>query len=316
MTVFNSKSESSAVQPGRALHIWRHRSLSCVAALLLPLVWFGGCARWSSETPLNPEPNLPVAKRSLDAVVVETVFVRFSAAKLDELTAIWDSADETILDIATRRRLDANGLRAGMLIGDLPSFVREQLKETSAEQTTNALEHAGLAADVENRMRQMQCRAGRRKELFVRRDLSEPLTILYAREDQVAGETFHQPSLAFDLRATPIEGMQARITLTPEVQHGDMQQSFVSTEFGLRPELRRPRKTWEDLNVQVDLQPGKVLLMAATHPTKSVGGAFFTTETADQAVDHVLMLLRVADTQIDELFAPSTTSVAQTMMER
>jgi hypothetical protein len=284
---------------------------SWVAMLVFPLLWFSGCARWSSETTLDSEPGLPVAKRNLDSVVVETVFVRFSAAKLDELREIWDSADETVLDIETRRRLDANGLRAGVLIGDLPRFVREQLKATSEEQTTNALEHAGLAADVENRMRQMQCRAGRRKELFVRRDLSEPLTILHARDARVAGETFYQPSLAFDLRATPIQGMQARITLTPEVQHGDMQQSFVSTEFGLRPDLRRPRKTWDDLTVEVDLQPGKILMMAATYPTKAVGEAFFTTQTADQAVDHVLLLLRVADTQIDELFAPSADNAAR-----
>ncbi|MEM8735718.1 MAG: hypothetical protein AAGG44_15905 [Planctomycetota bacterium] len=293
------------------LRLTRLQFACCVSASLLI-----GCARWSNETPVDAPRVLPPLKRNLDTVVVETVFVRFAESKLSELDLIWDKADATVLDIELRRKLDANGLRVGVLIGDLPELLMQQMKATSEAQATDAMEHAGLAADVDNRMRQLQCRAGRRKELFVRKQVNDSITVLSKLNGELSGETFDAPSLLFDLRTMPISGQRASVSLVPEVQYGAMQQNFISNEYGVRPEYRRPRKTWPELGIDIELEAGRVLLVSATYPPKALGQAFFTTKTAEKATEHVVMLLRVSESAINELFEPEKAAQATAMMER
>lgn len=250
-------------------------------------------------------------------MVVETVFIRFPLDKSEELASVWDRADESIFDISFRRQLDQNGLRAGVLLGELPQAIRDQIHETSMQQSTDALEHAGLAADVDNKMRKLQCRAGRRKDLIVRREIQDPLTVLSITDGQtVTGETFLQPTVLFDLRAMPHGSGEATLDLTPEIQHGQQRQAYVSTEFGVRPEMKRAQQVYRELKLSVKLRPGQVLLMSGTEPAKALGQAFFTTKTADRSEERVVLLVRLAETQLDELFAPEEIEQAKAMAER
>lgn len=275
--------------------------------LLLALSTFvtiGGCAQWAPDSDQPTNPLLPKTRKSPDAVVVESVLVRYSKAKQDKFQEVWQRVDETAFDIQLRSVLDENGLRAGILVGELPEVVRNQIAETSEAQNTDALEHAGLAADADNKMRHMQCRAGRRKELIVRPQLNDPLTILGVHQGQTLGNTFDRPTVLFDLRTLPHGDRTTTVELTPEVQHGELKQSFVSSEFGVRPETRRERMVWEDLKLQVKLRPREILVVGATLPSKALGKAFFSTQLADQTEENLMLLLRVAETQTDDLFAP------------
>ncbi len=276
-----------------------------------------GCARWANEDrqPTASTQLFPAMRKSLDSVIVETVLVRFPLSANQELDEIWQQTDESVLDISKRKRLYENGLRAGLIVGEIPKAIRDRIEETSYDQSTDALEHAGLAADVDNKMRQLHCRSGRRKELIVRRELPEPLTVISTQSGSVSGETFDQPTVLFELRAIPHGDQQATVELVPEIQHGEMKQSFVSSEFGMRPEFRRPRHAWRELNIPMKLAAGQVMLVAATVPPKCLGSAFFTTHTADQSVEHVLLMLRVAETQLDELFEENSISEADALAE-
>lgn len=280
---------------------------------------FSGCARWyprgaevEHESPLVPARHL-----NPDSVMIETVLVRFPATTVDKLSDIWRQCNESVFDIEIRQRLDQNGLRAGIVMGELPRVVRDQLAATGAKQNTDALEHAGLASDVDNMMRQLQCRAGRRKDLIVKRELSDPLTVLSTQDGKhVTGETYEQPSVLFDLRAIPHGDGRATLELTPEIQHGHHRQAFVGTEFGVRPEIRRGVRAFPELKIQAKLSPGQVLLVSSTMPPKALGQAFFVSSAADRSTEHVLLLVRLAETQLDELFAPEAIEQAHTMAER
>ena len=253
---------------------------------------------------------------SPDTVTIETVFVRFSKESVAELDEVWHQTDESLLDIEFRKKLDKNGIRAGVIIGELPEPIRQQLNQTSRKQTTDALEHAGLAADVDNKMRQLSCRAGRRKELIIRREIAEPVTVVTALDGRLAGETFQRATALFDLRVVPHSNGQASIQLTPEIQHGDHQQSYVSTEFGVRPEVRRQQASWRELAIDVKLSKGQILLVSSTTPPKALGSALFLTKTAEQTEEHVLLLVRLASTQLDELFSPEDIDQAHALTER
>ena len=264
-----------------------------------------GCAGWSNEQPHGESPWLRPPQQSPDSVTIKTVLVRFPADKLDELNQAWAGIDESIHEIELRKLLDQNGLRAGLLIGDIPPVIRRQIDATSAEQTNNALEHAGLAADVDNRTHLLQCSAGQRKEILVRREVQEPLTVLsIPTGGSITGDTYLRPAVLFDLRVSPQDAGRANVQLTPEIQHGSPQQSYVSTEFGVRSELARARRRWQDLTIRAQLSPGQILVVAGTQPVKALGRALFTTQTAAQTEEHVVLLLRLVEPQLDDLFVP------------
>ncbi len=277
-----------------------------------------GCASWSNDKPTERSANLlPPRQLNPDSVLVETVLARFPMSAEQELSQIWRLTNEGVCDLSLRQKLDQNGLRAGVILGDLPHLIREQLDKTAAKQTTDALEHAGLAADVDNKMMQLQCRAGRRKDLLVKPDVRDAFTILSTSEGKyVTGETFERATLLFDLRAMPHGDGSATIELTPEVQHGEHRQAFVSTEFGVRPEMRRGVRSWNELKISVTLMPGQILLVAGTFPPKALGSSFFLSKTADHTAEHVLLLVRLAESQLDDLFAPDVAEQAQAMAER
>ncbi|MEZ6136614.1 MAG: hypothetical protein R3C53_17090 [Pirellulaceae bacterium] len=292
------------------------RNQTAIVLVLLTCILSSGCAEWSNQHTNDSVVSLPKLAQSPDSVTIETVFVRFPLEQAAALTDIWSNVDESVLDIELRRRLDKNGLRAGILLGKLPTSIHQQLVQTSVKQTSDALEHAGLAADVDNRMRQLHCRAGRRKDLIVRREVVEPLTVLTTLDGHISGETFLRPTALFDLRVVPHANGQATIELTPEIQHGDHVQSYVSTEFGVRPELRRQQAVWKELSVRIRLSPGQVMMVSSTTPSKALGKALFMTQTADQTEEHVMLLVRLAATQMDELFAPETIEQAHILTER
>ncbi len=275
-----------------------------------------GCAQWAAKTNAEPEAALPKLQTSPDSVTIETVLVRFPKEAQPALLDIWTKADESLLDIELRRRLDKNGLRAGVILGELPTAIREQLRSTSAQQSTDAMEYAGLAADVDNKMRQLQCRAGRRKDLIVRREVMEPLTVITSLDSRLSGETFQRPTVLFDLRVIPHANGQATIQLIPEIQHGETRQAFVSTEFGVRPDLRRQHQAWPELEIRTRLRQGQVLMVASTLPPKALGQALFVTQTAELSQEHVVLLIRLAATQLDELFLPEDIEQANALAER
>lgn len=310
--------ENASIPPAVSARWWISLTRRCGRLMLWGylITVIPACAQWSREKELESGNFLPKPQKSLDSVTVETVLVRFPEQRKQELVDIWQNVDESIFEIEFREKLDRNGLRAGLMIGELPQVVREQIEITSQEQVTNALEHAGLAADVDNKMRQLRCRAGRRKELILRRDLAMPLTVLSASDGAVSGATYYQPTVLFDLRVMPYGDQQTTIELTPEIQHGELRPAFVSTDLGLRSEMQRSQQVWQDLTIRSKLKPGQVLLVAASLPPKALGAAFFTTQTAEQSQEYVILLIRVAESQLDELFAPDEVARARAMIER
>lgn len=300
---------------------WRSACWLGLAASGLLLTSVGGCASWTGDTgtpPADKSSLLPPRQLNPDSVVIETVLVRFPAEMAVELEQqVWQLSNEGIADIAVRKRLDQNGLRAGVIYGELPQLIRQQLDQTANMQKTNALEHAGLAADVDNRMRRLQCRAGRPKELLVKPELPEPLTIVSTRDGQhLSGETFERAAILLDLRVVPHGDGSATVSLTPQVQHGDHRQMFVHSDLGTRPEMRRRLQTWNELKMSAKLTAGQILVVSSSSPAKALGNAFFVSKTAENSEERVLLLVRLAESQLDDLFAPEIVAQAQAMAER
>ena len=291
---------------------WQLGVCCAVSCLLL------GCAQWSKEATTDSKPLLSQPKMSPDSVVIETVIIRFPKEQSEALDSLWATVDESVLNVELRHKLAENGVRGGVLIGDLPLGVRTRMEQLADNSRTDPLEQANLAADVKSAINRLQCRAGRRKEVHVRREVSQPLVVLTSAEGRVEGATYEQPAMLFDLRSIPHGDGQATLKLTPEIQHGEERKTFIHSDFGLRPDMSRDRKTWEELSLSVKLSPGQVIALSCNGDPKSsnLGKAFFVTHTAEQTDERVLLLIKLAETQLDELFAPEGVAAAQVVAER
>lgn len=285
---------------------------SCFSTVLV------GCARWSSRaTELeDTKPSLPKLKLAPDTLVVETALIRLPPQAFGELAEIWQQVDETILDIQQRTILEHNGLRAGVLIGHIPSKLQQHIDQMGQSEATDPLELAGLSSDAASQSRRLQCRAGRRKELVIRSEISDPIHLFTVLDSHMSGDTYYRATTLFDLRAIPNADGSAVMSLTPEVQHGELRQSYVSSEFGVRPELRREQVIWEELEIQTEMREGQILVVSSSLPPRSVGDAFFVTNNADRGHDHLVLLVRLAKTQLDDLFAPERVDQAALLSEQ
>jgi hypothetical protein len=288
----------------------------CVVCFLFSLT---GCARWSQESVVETKkPVLAQPKMSPDSVVVETVVVRFPREQTEVLDTVWASVDESLLPMNLRRALAENGLRCGVLEKELPIGVRNRLNELSDSDTAGTLEQAGLAADIENLANRFQCRAGMRKDVHIRREQRGPLIVIANREGNLEGASYEDASMLFDMRTVPHGDGTATISLVPEVQYGEPRKTFISSGSGMRPEMRRDYQNWDRLKISIKLRPGQIMVLSSNGEPKApnLGRAFFVTHTAEQTDEQAVLLVRLASTQLDDLFAPDEVQKAKATSER
>ncbi len=289
-----------------------------VGCALCMLWMMAGCANFSKESQTESKPLLAQPKMSPDSVVVETIIIRFPKEQSEVLDQLWSTVDESVFDVAFRRKLVDNGIRSGVLIGELPAAVRARMAELGDVSKSDPMEQADLAADVKSSLNRLQCRAGRRKEVPVRRELSQPLVVLSNQDGRIEGASYEKPSMLFDLRTIPHGDGQATLKLTPEIQHGEERKMLVRSDIGMRYEMGREKKSWDDVQLSLKLSPGQILVLSCNGEPKSsnLGKAFFVTHTAEQTEERVLLLVKLSATQLDELFAPEGIAAAQIVAER
>ncbi len=121
------------------------------------------------------EAGIESTEDGASTVVVHAVLIRFPEEQAAALNECWQVVDETVIDFKTRGELLANGLRCGVLVGEMPQIVRARLKELNSPNVGNSMERLGLAAEVISDTQRLHCHAGRRKELSLRPGLNEDI---------------------------------------------------------------------------------------------------------------------------------------------
>lgn len=227
----------------------------------------------------------------------------------------WAAADETILDFEQRRLLDANGIRVGVIRGEMPKQLTQAIELSKQRQKSDIVEQLGLGADAEVHSLTWVCRSGVRKELVVRREMNKPLSVFTMLNGSLAGYQFAKAMSVLGMTVYPQNDGKSLIELVPEIQHGEPKNSFVAGEFGMRQETKRDSKVWKQFKIRTALNGGELLMISATTPAKALGHAFFTTETSRQTEEQLVVLIRLTTNQQDPLFGENIMNQARTMME-
>jgi hypothetical protein len=265
------------------------------------LVTLSGCAQWV-QTTISEANKLPAPTLPADSVVLEIAFARLPLTDAAAYDEIWQQTDEQAFSTDIRRAWGANGLRCGILGSQLPPKLRQILDADAGSlltQAENALESQG---ETSRGSRRIHCRSGRRAKLVASKSFDE-LALLTQESGTVRGWALSQAQCLFGLKVYPLGDGRAKLNLVPEVEHGEMKTQYIGREGTVMPTLARERVVLDDLLLEATLSPGHVLVISTTPEPKGLGGHFFVEQTASAEVRQ-LLLIRLAVSQHDDLFAP------------
>ena len=120
--------------------------------------------------------------------------------------------------------------------------------------------------------------------------------------------------------ATPTGDGQVELQLVPEIQHGPMHQRWIGGDGLFRLDASRDSIRYDELKIAATLLPGQTLVLSASPSAGGLSKAFagkgngsvgqvssMPDATATPVTPHLperLVLLRLAQTQFDDLFSP------------
>lgn len=306
-------------------HLWRH--VACVALSLAPVA---GCrfgiladasSGWPRATPALNEQDAPADRAAPPGqrpaprtVPLEIVFIRADEHDATWQEDLWNLADEQALDGGLRRRIAANGLRAGLLNGHLPPELAARL-----EPAAPPADPGELPADEVERpaivRRLLNLLPGRDNEVVAATKLDE-LIVFEHDGNEVHGGTYRDATTTFALKAWPTADGRVRVELVPTIKHGPLERSWVGEEGAFRLETGQRREPLDRLTVAATIPPGGTLLVgAAGDSSSSVGDAFFL-DRAEGRHARRLLAIRMRGRPVDPLFrahtSPTTSGVEAT----
>jgi hypothetical protein len=269
---------------------------------LLTVVVLVGCSPWSTSP--AGKSLLQSAKMSPDSVVVELALLDLADVQEDLTADLWRQADEQHVSTELRQELAHNGLRCGVLGSQLPSWITDRLANRGKLLQLDESEHTAVVSDLLTQ-RRIQCRANqhrsvpvglRCKELELGRPGSEELT------------KYVDAQCHLSITANPKGDGRVALELVPEIQHGPPRQRWVGRDGLFRLDASRDSVRYDGLKVSATLAPGQTLVLESQSGTDGVGKAFVGNNASGPADPHgKLVLLRLAQTQFDDLFAPQQT---------
>lgn len=236
---------------------------------------------------------------SPDTVVLEMAFL--DLADQDEL---WKEVDEQHLPVDLRRRLTEQGLRGGVIGTQLPGWINERLELQKKTVDIDEKTNTAIVGDQQSQ-RRLQCRSDHPREIEVgaRR---EELTVHAAGGEQASERTLRDAQCRLSIVSQPQGDGRVRLRVTPEIAHGPPRHRWVGSDGAFRVELSQDCERYDELTIPAVLSPGQTLILGAGREPGGLGEQFFCEEGRSADRQRVL-LLRLAQTQFDDLFCPQPT---------
>lgn len=243
---------------------------------------------------------------------LEVFFIRCEPDRAGQ-EKLWGQVDEQLIDEHVRRRLAANGLRAGILLGRLPEPMLAALEPpvTAAEGGPPTPANTADATPAVVR-RVLRLLPGRESELVSLKSIPD-LVVLEQEEDGLRGGNYTDALPHFMLKAWPAADGRVRVDLVPVIRHGPMERSFVGEDGAFKLETSQRRRVLEALRCDVAVPADGLLLVGpAGDPGASVGDALFRSRAQGRQETRLLALRPLAP-GIDPMFTAAQASAADTV---
>lgn len=288
-----------------------------VGVVLVLAALSAGCTSWETTATATAKFDLPRTRLSRDTVVLEmrnlTIPENVGAQDLQKL---WRELDEQHLDRTLRRSLADNGFRCGVFGSQLPDVLRTILDESEAASASGRWEQMESLSENSLGQRRLQARARRRYEI-VTSPTRETRVVLTAHDGSIGGHTLRDAQCLLALRVFPRGDGTVRLELVPEIHHGPVRQRWTGSDGAFQPVVSRSKEVYRHLKIDTVLAPGETLALTSTDQQKGLGEQFFAEAAESLAPRKSMLILRLAQTQWDDLFesaaanAPLATSELQ-----
>jgi hypothetical protein len=237
-------------------------------------------------------------------IPVELIFARFDEHDTAFREELWNKVDEQAFDETVRRRLAANGLRVGIVTGDLPPHLAERiLPDRAAPPVASDM----VAAESPLTHRLLRLLPGRRSEVIAATGV-EDLVLLETGDGQVSGGTYRDATGLFELKVRPAADGRVRIDLVPEIKHGPLERSWVGEDGMFRMEAGQRRHRRDDLALGVELREGALLLVGcAGEQGATLGDALLRDHGGNRSTMR-LLAIRPLGPAVDPMFATATST--------
>ena len=209
-------------------------------------------------------------------------------------TAVWSAADEQVVDERVRRDLDANGIRIGVIRGDLPAEV-----ESLAHQAKPDLV-SPTSYDVPDGQSSLISLSGPASEV----------NLLLCREGRVSGHELRTASGWFRITATHDGARGVALRIVPETHHGSFRRGFqvapsaaplAPREFAVNE--GQEEETYREMLVKLNVEPNQTVVVGRREDReRSLGSFLFTMAepNSDRILQKVVLIRaeRKTDTQV------------------
>jgi hypothetical protein len=249
----------------------------------------------------NASPLSPLAGD--DHVSLEVFFVHVPLG--DEATAdsIWNDVDEQQFPVDDRRRLGQHGFRVGVASGALPKAIQALLDangSTSAADESDSTD-TGEAQPLASRQ-ELRLRPGGKGEI-VPCPPRDSLTLMTVDGRELTGRTLHAAQGKLIVRCQAEGDGRVRVSLAPQIQHGEVRRRFVGGDGAFRPDIGQDKIEFEHLSISAQLSPGQMIVAGAMRmPLSSLARDFLTDPSSGKPVQKILVL-RLMQSQYDDALA-------------
>jgi len=275
------------------------RSLAPWVCLCL-LACTPGCLSLTAPRDAGPAPvgtDTAATKPAPRTIPVELIFARFEEHDAACREELWHAVDEQAIDDSLRRRLAANGLRVGIVTGDLPPHLAKRILPDRAAPTTAP----DVAAESPLTHRMLRLLPGRRSEILAATGIAD-LVLLETGDGQVRGGTFRDATGLFALKVRPAADGRVRIELVPEIKHGPLERSWVGEDGMFRMEAGQRRHRRDDLALGVELREGGLLVVGcAGEKGATLGDALLRDHGGNRSTLR-LLAIRPLGSPVDPMF--------------
>ena len=252
-----------------------------------------------TEAPVAVDARQKPAARTIH---LEVLFVRCNEHDKALCEEIWTFVDERALSDPACRALNANGLRAGIVTGHLPSHLAERFASNEAAAAA-AADIAGLDATLTRRL--LQLLPGKRSEIVTASRL-QSVVLLEQCDGEVRGSTFHDVTAERAVEARPAAAGRVRIEAVPELRHGPVEKSWVGEDGMFRLETGQRRHRMDHVGIDVTVPQGSMLVIGcAGDASATVGDVLLREHGRGDRSTMRLLAIRPLDRAADPLFAPA-----------
>jgi hypothetical protein len=239
------------------------------------------------------------------SVAIDVFLIRCPAGNQGPAGALWAEVDEQPFPNALRREWIRNGLRVGVLGGGVPGALAELLapKGQPAPAPTPNQNVVNLGEAEPKVVRRHMQLGPRQPGEIVTSDIYDEWPVLMCEAGGLSGQTYDHAQGIFSLGVANLHDGRVRLTLTPEINHGQARQRWVGSEGILRLDTSPAKRVFGDLEIAATLAPGQMVVVGclANRPG-SLGHYYFTDHHTGQ-LQQKLMVVRLAQTQQDDILA-------------